>query len=125
MRILIDMNLSPLWEGFFRSHGYPAQHWYRVGPATAPDEHILAWARDEAYVVFTKDLDFGRLLALTRAHGPSVIQVRTEDVLPEAIGDLVLDALGGHREILEAGALIVIDPKAARARILPIVRAVI
>jgi predicted nuclease of predicted toxin-antitoxin system len=40
-------------------------------------------------VVFTHDLDFGGVLALTHAAGPSVIQVRSEDPVPEVIGVLV------------------------------------
>jgi len=43
----------------------------------------MAWAREHVHVVFTHDLDFGTLLALTRASGPSVIQVGSQDVLPE------------------------------------------
>lgn len=43
---------------------------------------VMGWARENGHVVFTHDLDFGTLLALTRASGPSVVQVRAHDVLP-------------------------------------------
>jgi predicted nuclease of predicted toxin-antitoxin system len=43
----------------------------------------MAWARENGHVVLTHDLDFGTLLALTRANGPSVVQVRAQDVLPQ------------------------------------------
>jgi predicted nuclease of predicted toxin-antitoxin system len=83
---------------------------------------IMAWAREHAAVVFTHDLDFGSLLALTQAEGPSVIQVRTQDVTPATIGQLVLDALRRFQPELESGALIILDEARARARILPLGR---
>ncbi len=43
----------------------------------------MDWARPSGYVVFTHDLDFGALLAASHAGGPSVIQVRAQDVLPD------------------------------------------
>ena len=120
MKILVDMSLSPLWPGTFEQHGFESVHWSKIGDARAKDREILAWAREHGFIVFTNDLDFGHLLALTHASGPSVIQVRTEDVLPSAIGPLVLRALVQYRDLLESGALIVMDPEDFRARILPI-----
>ena len=49
----------------------------------------MAWARENGYVVFTHDLDFGTLLALTRDAGPSVIQVRTHEQTMKRIQYLV------------------------------------
>jgi predicted nuclease of predicted toxin-antitoxin system len=43
----------------------------------------MQWARNNDYLVFTHDLDFGILLAHSRDSGPSVIQVRTQDVTPD------------------------------------------
>jgi predicted nuclease of predicted toxin-antitoxin system len=94
--------------------------WSEVGNPKAKDREILAWARENRFIVFTHDLDFGNLLALTHAAGPSVIQVRSEDVLPESIGHVVLGALRQHRGPLESGALVVIEPADFRIRILPI-----
>jgi predicted nuclease of predicted toxin-antitoxin system len=120
VKILVDMSLSPLWPGVFEQHGFESTHWSKIGDARAKDREILAWAREHGFIVFTNDLDFGHLLALTHASGPSVIQVRTEDVLPSAIGPLVLRALVQYRDLLGSGALVVIDPEDLRARILPI-----
>ena len=80
----------------------------------------MAWARTNNYVVFTHDLDFGTILAMTHADGPSVVQVRTQDVLPENLGDTMLTALQQFAELLAAGALVTIDESTFRARILPI-----
>lgn len=79
----------------------------------------MAWARERGYVVFTHDLDFGALLAATQAEGPSVIQVRAQNVLPEDIGNTVAKAIRGLQGELQRGALISIDLERARARILP------
>ena len=120
MRLLVDMNLSPEWVGFLKSAGWEAIHWSTVGNPRAEDQEIMAWARVQKHVVFTHDLDFGTLLALTRAGSPSVIQVRTQDVTPAAIGALVVNALRQFEGTLEKGALIVLDEARARARILPL-----
>ncbi len=48
----------------------------------------MQWATAIGYAVFTHDLDFGTMLALSGADGPSVVQVRCLNVLPEAIGYL-------------------------------------
>jgi predicted nuclease of predicted toxin-antitoxin system len=71
-------------------------------------------------VVFTHDLDFGIILAVTRAAGPSVIQIRTQDVLPDRQGKLLIAALRKYEAMLDAGALISLDERGARARILPL-----
>jgi predicted nuclease of predicted toxin-antitoxin system len=120
MKILIDMNLSPWWVKTFQRYGIEALHWSELGDPTAKDHQILAWAREHGFIVFTHDLDFGHLLALTHAAGPSVIQVRSEDVLPESLSPTVLRALRQHQDLLMLGALVVIESAAFRVRILPI-----
>jgi len=122
VKLLVDMNLSPDWVRLFRQSGFDALHWSDIGPATAADDEVLQWARENQAVVFTHDLDFGILLALTERTGPSVIQVRTQDVTPRRLRDLVLSVLATHGPALAAGALITIDEARARARILPIRR---
>jgi len=93
MKLLIDMNLSPLWVDTLTQHGWEAVHWSTVGDPHATDPTIMGWARERQYVVFTHDLDFGTLLALTHAQGPSVIQVRTQNVMPAYLERLVTRAL--------------------------------
>jgi|SRR5579859_1272517 len=86
MKVLIDMNLSPLWVPFLEKNGIEAAHWSTISKPSAPDSQILDYAAANGFVVFTHDLDFGILLAARKSKGPSVIQVRTQDVLPAAIG---------------------------------------
>ncbi len=120
MKILIDMNLPPRWVEVLAGAGFEAVHWSQVGTATASDQDIMAWARDNGSVVFTHDLDFSALITATKGEGPSVIQVRTQNILPEAIGSLVVDSLKRFHTELEKGAIITIDPSRARLRILPL-----
>ena len=72
------------------------------------------------YVIFTHDLDFGSILAATNAEYPSVIQVRSQDITPEHLSHLVVLALRQFKEHLDEGALITVDEKKFRARILPL-----
>jgi len=120
MKILLDMNLSPLWVPFLAQHGFESVHWSDAGAATARDTEIMEYARTGEFVIFTHDLDFGTLLAMTQSGGPSVIQIRAQDVLPDAIGHQVVNSLNETRTHLETGALVTIDPVKYRIRLLPI-----
>ncbi|MEA3436404.1 MAG: DUF5615 family PIN-like protein [Thermodesulfobacteriota bacterium] len=120
MKLLIDMNLSPKWVSVLKEAGLEAAHWSRIGRPDAPDHEILEYARSNGYVVFTHDLDFGTILAATKADCPSVIQIRTQNVAPEHLGQLVVSALHQFEKHLEDGAIITVDQKKLRARILPL-----
>ena len=80
----------------------------------------MSYAQTNGYIVFTNDLDFGTLLAIAKSQLPSVVQVRNQDLLPAAIGDVVISALRQVKEQLQSGALITIDRSRLRVRILPI-----
>ncbi|MFN0016220.1 MAG: DUF5615 family PIN-like protein [Saprospiraceae bacterium] len=120
MKILIDMNLSPDWAIALQNVGIEAAHWSTLGDPSAPDTVIFGYAARHDFVIFTHDLDFGAILAVTRAAKPSVIQVRTQDALPTAIGDLVILAIRQFEGLLESGALLTIDPSRHRVRVLPL-----
>ena len=120
MNILIDMNLAPSWVFTFQSNGHEAVHWSSVGKPTASDHEIMEYALQKEFIVFTHDLDFGDILAVTGAKGPSVIQIRTDDTTPDAIGNILLKALKQYETRLEKGALITLTPAKMRARILPL-----
>jgi len=120
IKILIDMNLSPDWVRVLARHGYEAAHWSTVGDPTSEDAIIMAWAHAHSHVVFTHDLDFGMILALTHASGPSVIQVRARDVLPNHLEHIVVQALQQHQSALASGALVTVDESRSRTRVLPL-----
>jgi predicted nuclease of predicted toxin-antitoxin system len=120
MKLLLDMNLSPTWVRFLEENGFEAIHWSAAGEPTATDAVIMAWARGRGFVVITHDLDFSAILASTEARGPSVIQVRTQDVLPDAIGPDIVRVLRDQRAALDQGAIVSVDELMSRIRVLPI-----
>jgi len=120
MKLLLDMNLSPRWIALLKDNGFEALHWSTVGQATARDSEIMAWAATNGYVVVTHDLDFSAILAATQGEAPSVVQIRAEDVSPDVVGIKIVKALHQMESELEAGALLSIDEKTARLRLLPL-----
>ncbi|MGH8688276.1 MAG: DUF5615 family PIN-like protein [Burkholderiales bacterium] len=114
------MNLSPRWAVELRSAGLESTHWRDIGAANASDEEVLAWCAGHDHVLFTHDLDFGAILAGSKGHKPSVVQLRTENVLPEAWLPQVVDALRQAQGDLAQGALVTIEPARHRVRLLPL-----
>jgi predicted nuclease of predicted toxin-antitoxin system len=120
MKILIDMNLSPSWARVLNEAGVEAVHWSEIGLATTPDPAIMAYAATNGFVILTNDLDFGIALAIAEREKPSVAQIRGEDLRPVSIGNHVVLALRQMQVELEAGALLTIDTKRTRLRLLPL-----
>ncbi len=120
MRILIDMNLSPLWVLELRKHGFDVVHWSAIGKANTPDKELFNWAIQNDSLIFTHDLDFGTLLAANKSNCPSVIQIRTQDVTPLKQLNTLISVLTQFAKHLEKGALITVDENKAKVRILPI-----
>lgn len=120
MKILLDMNVPPLWEDYLNAQGHEAAHWSEIGNIRATDTEIMDWARRNRHIVMTHDLDFGALLHATKALGPSVIQIRAENILPPAMGEIVLETLSALAQQLENGALVSIDPRKRRIKLLPL-----
>ncbi len=120
MKLLVDMNLSPRWIVALKESGFEALHWSTVGQPNARDSEIMVWAAANGYTVITHDLDFSAILAATQDVAPSVVQIRAEDVSPTVIGAIVVGALHQMELELEAGALLSIDDKTMRLRILPL-----
>ncbi len=120
MHLLIDMNLSPRWVSFLLISGFEAVHWSDVGPPNAPDTALMDHARRHGMVILTHDLDFGAILAAGGANGPSVVQIRSDNLAVGAIGALVVAALRQMEEALILGALVTIDTVRTRMTVLPI-----
>jgi len=59
-------------------------------------------------------------LALTKAGKPSIIQVRAQDVTIPHLSRMVTTAIKSHHDLLEKGALLVLDEDKQRIRILPL-----
>ena len=120
MKLIVDMNLSPRWISVFADAGIEAVHWSMLGAHNAADSEIMAYASANDYVVFPHDLDFSAILAASRGEKPSVVQIRTEDVRPDAIGKQIIGALRQMAAEWEEGALVTIDSNRTRLRLLPL-----
>jgi len=80
----------------------------------------MDYARAQNCVVLTRDLDFSTILAITRARGPSLIRLRVDKANPQLIGKQVIDVIHKMAAELEEGALVTINLKRTRLRVLPL-----
>jgi predicted nuclease of predicted toxin-antitoxin system len=122
MKFLVDMNLSPKWCAILQAEGWDSVHWSDLGTVSAPDHDIVQQAIVDGRIVLTHDLDFGAMLAATQAKGPSVVQVRTQDVRPRSLAPLLIPSLHQYQNELKAGALIIVDEARSRVRLLPLAK---
>lgn len=72
--------------------------------------------------MLTQDLDFSTILAVTQGEKPSVIQIRADNLDPDAIGHRVISAVLKLEPELERGDLVTIDSGRTRVRVLPLTR---
>jgi predicted nuclease of predicted toxin-antitoxin system len=122
MKLLFDMNLSPILVDLMNNYGWESIHWSSVGDPKATDRTIMEWGLKNGCCVITNDLDFGDILAVTDARGPSVVQFRTQDLSPAHINPILLTVLKQYKRYLESGALISVEETRCRVRILPLRR---
>jgi predicted nuclease of predicted toxin-antitoxin system len=122
VKLLLDMNLSPNWVDRLVRHGFEAVHWSTIGAATAPDVEILTWASEHGFVVLTNDLDFSAILAASARATPSVIQIRTQDLLSDDVVSTVVQALEAHREAMLRGFFEYDRKREKRRRVRPSAR---
>jgi predicted nuclease of predicted toxin-antitoxin system len=120
MKILVDVNLSPQWVAFLTEYGHDAEHWSALGDPSAEDSVILEYASNHGCVILTHDLDFGVLLAHGDLGFPSVVQLRHQDPMPDTAGAVLIEALHSAEEHILRGALVSVDHRQHRVRILPI-----
>jgi predicted nuclease of predicted toxin-antitoxin system len=120
VRLLIDMNLSPEWVTVLGNADMDAVHWSTVGVDSANDHAICEYARSNALVILTQDLDFSQILFQSAESGPSVALLRIHNELDPIEQARVVSILQKCRSELTSGALLVIDGSRARIRPLPI-----
>jgi predicted nuclease of predicted toxin-antitoxin system len=120
VKALLDMPVSASLLSVLEDRGHEGVHASQLGLDRAPDEDLLALARQEGRVVITADLDFPRMLALSVAEGPGLILFRGgtySDQEMRGLLERVLDAV--EPEALER-SVCVVDRQRVRITRLPL-----
>lgn len=120
MRFLIDESLSRTVAARLGEAEHDAVHVGDLGLLGATDDVVMAAALEGDRVLVSADTDFGTLLALTGAPGPSVVILRRGDHRPAAQASLLLANLSVFEEASGEGFIAVIDADRIRMRSLPI-----
>jgi predicted nuclease of predicted toxin-antitoxin system len=120
MKILLDMNIPLKYEPLLAKKGVDPIRWSEIGSPGALDTEIMAYARSNNLVLLTFDLDFGTILSTTHDSKPSVIQLRISILHAQQAVDYIAAALLKNAAELDAGAVLSIDIKKARVRLLPL-----
>jgi predicted nuclease of predicted toxin-antitoxin system len=120
MKILLDMNIPLKYAALLTSKGFETLRWSDVGAPNASDNEIMSYARENNYIILTYDLDFSAILTSTHDLKPSVAQIRATVRQAEHITDYIAAALCNNTDEMEKGAILTIDIKKTRVRLLPI-----
>jgi predicted nuclease of predicted toxin-antitoxin system len=120
VKFLLDMGLAQSTAAFLKEQGHDAVHLREQGLQRLDDQAIILKARTESRVILTHDLDFGRIMALSGQHLPSVITFRLSDMRPSEVNRRLAEVLLRFVDYLKTGALISVDDRATRTRRLPV-----
>ena len=120
MTLLLDMNISPKLVDLLQSRGADAKHWISIGKSNASDEQIMEYAKQNDCLVVTYDLDFSVILSITHAKKPSIIQVRKHALGLTILAEILAVAMSRWVHELSEGAVLSLDTKRARVRLLPL-----
>ena len=120
MKLILDMNIPFKYAHLLADKGFEVMRWSDIGSPTASDTEIMEYARENDFIVLTCDLDFSAILSSTHDVKPSVAQIRASVMYAERAIDLVAIALHKYAEDLKEGAILSIELKKARLRLLPL-----
>ena len=120
MKLLVDMNLPIKFADLLVGEGIESEHWYRVGALDARDSEIMSYALEHNYIVVTCDLDFSAILSATKDIKPSVIQVRARNIPWIDLANKVVISATQCASELGIGAILTLDAKTSRLRLLPL-----
>jgi predicted nuclease of predicted toxin-antitoxin system len=120
VKFLIDMPLSPLLADWLKARGHDAVHAIHLAMGRSPDSDILERARIDERVVITADLDYPRLLAITRAEGPGLILFRGGNYSDQEAFERMERVLETTTPENLANSIVVIEKQKIRRRRLPL-----
>jgi predicted nuclease of predicted toxin-antitoxin system len=114
------MPLPPALAQWLSGRGHDAVHALDLALDRAPDTEIIGRAVTDKRTIITADLDYPRLLALSRATEPSPVLFRgadwAETTVIERMGDILRSLAAEEIE----QSILVVDPDRIRRRRLPI-----
>ena len=116
------MNLPRTLAVLLTQNGYRCRHVGDIGLSQATDEEIVEEARLNGEVILTHDMDYGKILAFSGESSSSVIIFRYQTKEPESFLKRILNNLPQIQSGLERGAIVVVERKITRIRLLPIQR---
>jgi predicted nuclease of predicted toxin-antitoxin system len=120
VRFLVDMPLPPALAQWLSGRGHDAVHALDPALDRTPDTEIIARAVTDGRTIITADLDYPRLLALSRATEPSLVLFRGADwaeaTVIERMGDILRSLAAEEIE----QSILVVDPDRIRRRRLPV-----
>ena len=114
------MGLARSTAEFLRTRRYDAIHLRDEHLQRLSDAQIVVKARAEARVIITHDLDFSRLIALSQQANPSAITLRLDNMQPDNVNRHLLEALTQFESEISSGALVSINERGIRVRLLPV-----
>lgn len=120
MILLLDMNISPNLVDLLHCQQIDARHWRELGKYDATDVEIMSYARDNNCIVVTYDLDFSAILSVTQVRKPSIVQIRKQGLYLPLLAELLSAAVRHWAAELENGAILTLDSKRGRVRLLPL-----
>ncbi|MDP1862365.1 MAG: DUF5615 family PIN-like protein [Thiobacillus sp.] len=120
--VLLDQGLPRTAAGLLREIGWDAQNVSERGMSQAEDVAIIEVARQEGRVVVTLDADFHALLAVSGAHGPSVLRIRMEGLKADQVTSLIEQVFAVAGNALALGAMVTVLDGKIRIKHLPIVK---
>jgi predicted nuclease of predicted toxin-antitoxin system len=121
MRLLANMNSSPIVVSDLRDLGWDILRVSDLLPANSPDDTVLELARLEGRVLISQDLDFSRLLALGGFDSPSLITLRLTRSDPGTVTGRLREILASIDDLVRDGCAVTVDDDFVRFRRLPIV----
>lgn len=122
MRFLLDMNLSERVAAWLRTQGHDAVHVHEQRLGELDDRAIFAKAGEENRIVLTFDLDFADIVAASGEQTVSVILFRLRSMKAGRVVDRLSSVLAVADEMLEQGAVVIVEDARLRVRRLPIGR---
>jgi Uncharacterized protein conserved in bacteria len=119
VKLLLDESLQHALAAALTDAGHDVVHVVDLDMHGAPDQDVLAAAAADGRTLITADTDFGTLLALSNAAGPSVVLLRRSGRRTAERAELVLTVIELVAARLERGAVVTVEGSRLRVRELP------